>query len=64
VIAKISRDTGIATERTPSLLLLKRTMWNCYLFPPAQQEDSNPSIAEYWGSLKLAHEQNLGNECG
>jgi hypothetical protein len=26
VIAKISRDTGIATERTPSLLLLKRTM--------------------------------------
>jgi hypothetical protein len=32
--------------------------------PPAQQEDSNPSTAEYSGSLRLAHERNAGYEWG
>jgi outer membrane phospholipase A len=33
-------------------------------FQPAQQEDSNPSITEYSGNLKLTHDQNSGDEYG
>jgi hypothetical protein len=39
-------------------------MWSYSSFQLAQQEDSNASIAEYSGGLKLAHGQNLGNEYG
>jgi hypothetical protein len=57
-------DIHPSHRRTLLLPLLKQIMWSYCSFPPAQQKDSNPSVTEYSGSLKLAHEQNLGDECG